>query len=140
VVFRCRSSGVSKIAGRLEDAIEAECGFRTVVMTRTLHQLRGIAAVRPFGPPGELDPAKLTVQFLSAAPDPSEVSRLGAYAKNGELIELRGAELYVYFAGGIGKSKLTPAVMERILQVRSTTRNWNTVNALVASGEELLEL
>lgn len=139
VVFRIKPSGVSGIAQRLVAAVESECGFRTVILTRTLVQLRAIASAKPFGAPELLDPAKLTVQFLSATPDPATVSMLSAYAKNGELIALRGAELYVYFAGGIGKSKLTPVVMERILGVRSTTRNWNTVTALVSLGEELLQ-
>lgn len=138
VLFRAKPAVASAIAGRLEDAIEAECGFRTVVMTRTLGQLRAITAAEPFGPPGKLDPSKLAVEFLSAAPDPGAVPKLQAYAKNGERVALCGSELYVYFASGIAKSKLTPAVIERILNARATARNWNTVNALIRLGEELL--
>lgn len=140
VVFRTNAFLGPKIAGRLEDAIHAECGFRTVVMTRTLAQLRAIAKSRPFGPPSKLDPSKLTVQFLGSTPGPQAALSLESYAKSGELIQLRGSELYVYFAGGIGKSKLTPAVIERILGARATARNWNTVNALVELGEKLLQL
>jgi uncharacterized protein (DUF1697 family) len=51
---------------------------------------------------------------------------------------LVGRELFVHYADGIGRSKLTNAVIEKALGgVPATGRNWNTVlklQALVAAA------
>jgi uncharacterized protein (DUF1697 family) len=43
-----------------------------------------------------------------------------------------GRELYIVYPDGIGRSKLTIAVIERTLATRGTARNWNTVRKLGA--------
>jgi uncharacterized protein (DUF1697 family) len=46
-------------------------------------------------------------------------------------VRLDGATLYIDYSGGSGKSKLTPALLERTLGVATTARNWNTVRKLL---------
>lgn len=41
------------------------------------------------------------------------------------------------YPDGIGRSRLTNAVIEKTLKARGTARNWNTVLKLAAAAEEL---
>jgi len=45
-------------------------------------------------------------------------------------------EVYLYCPNGYGRTKLSNNALERVLSVKATTRNWNTVNKLyeIASG------
>jgi uncharacterized protein (DUF1697 family) len=36
-------------------------------------------------------------------------------------------ELYIYYTNGIGRSKLTGALIEKTLKTAGTARNWNTI-------------
>ncbi|HET7608549.1 MAG TPA: hypothetical protein VFL84_07730, partial [Gammaproteobacteria bacterium] len=54
-----------------------------------------------------------------------------------ELLEPRGPEVYLYFPDGMGRSKLTTAVIEKYLDSPGTARNWNTLTKLVEVGREL---
>ena len=45
--------------------------------------------------------------------------------------ELRGSELYGYYANGAGRSKMTLDYFEKQLGVRGTSRNLNTVAKLI---------
>ena len=44
-----------------------------------------------------------------------------------------GRELYIVYPDGIGRSKLTNQLIERMLGTRGTARNWNTVLKLAAA-------
>jgi uncharacterized protein (DUF1697 family) len=41
-----------------------------------------------------------------------------------------GAEIYLHCPDGYARTKLNNTVIERLLSVRATTRNWSTVTAL----------
>ena len=49
-------------------------------------------------------------------------------AKDDEMVEMRGPEIYLYYPDGIGRSKLTSAVIEDKLDTAGTARNWNTLD------------
>jgi uncharacterized protein (DUF1697 family) len=44
---------------------------------------------------------------------------------------------YLVYPDGVGRSKLTNALIERHLETRGTARNWNTVKKLAASAAVL---
>jgi uncharacterized protein (DUF1697 family) len=54
-----------------------------------------------------------------------------------EMVEMRGPEVYLYYPDGIGRSKLTSAVIEAKLDTAGTARNWNTLAKLVETGRAL---
>jgi uncharacterized protein (DUF1697 family) len=54
-----------------------------------------------------------------------------------ERVLASGRCLYIVYPDGIGRSKLTPALMEKHIRTRGTARNWNTVlklKTLVEAG------
>ena len=54
-----------------------------------------------------------------------------------ELLEIRGPEIYLYYPDGVGRSKLTGAVIENKLDTPGTARNWNTLIKLIEAGRLL---
>ena len=56
---------------------------------------------------------------------------LAAEATLGERVEVHGAALWIDFAGGVARSKLTSARLDRVVGGVVTLRNLGTVRALV---------
>ena len=44
---------------------------------------------------------------------------------------MRGPEIYLYYPEGVGRSKLSGAVIENKLNTSGTARNWNTLQKLL---------
>ena len=99
------------------------------MLLRTPHELARIAAGNPFLAEGAA-PTTLHVVFLERPPKREAVSRLDADRSPPDAFHVAGSEIYVCYPGGSGRSKLTLAYFERVLGVRGTVRNWNTVTKL----------
>jgi uncharacterized protein (DUF1697 family) len=44
-----------------------------------------------------------------------------------EIVRVEGRQAYIVYPDGIGRSRLTTALIEKKLRTRGTGRNWNTV-------------
>ena len=66
------------------------------------------------------DPARLHVMPLSADPPAARADELRAAIKGRETVELKGATLYAVYPDGMGESKLTLALIERKLGVKTS--------------------
>jgi len=64
------------------------------------------------------------------------VTALKAAIRGPELVRAQGKQLYLIYPAGIGRSKLTAALIEKHLGTRGTGRNWNTVLKLAALVRE----
>jgi len=113
----------------IEKALELD----VKVIVRTIDELRAVIAKNPFD--GERNPKQLIVVFLDAEPSKAAQDALLAAHKGPEEIHFAGRELFIYYDEGMGKSKLTNALIERKLGVRGTARNWNTVTALLTQSQ-----
>lgn len=137
VVFKTAAKDLAGLQKRIEDGIEQAFGFRTGVMLRTSDELKDIIRRNPFAKRSGIEPNKLVVSFLAGEPGPESREKIVQIKVGPEELHLAGRELYIYYAGGIGTSKLTPAMIERALKVSGTARNWNTVTKLLAMTENL---
>ena len=135
VVFVSAETDATKLATRLESAIEKRCGFRPSVMMRTAAEMRDIVSRNPYAARGDIDPGKFAVFFMATQPHPELCNKVMAINVGKEEIRADGRELYIYFPDGQGRSKLPP-VLERTLKMPATARNWNTVNKLLAMAED----
>jgi len=50
---------------------------------------------------------------------------------------MEGREVFVYYPNGMGRSKLSAALVEKTLKTPGTGRNWNTVTKLLEMAEKL---
>jgi uncharacterized protein (DUF1697 family) len=72
------------------------------------------------------------VVLLKVAPDRQNVAALQRAITGRESVRIDGRHAYVVYPDGIGRSRLTTALTEKILGTRATARNWNTVLKLGA--------
>src|SRR5207302_10778577 len=128
--------GRTKSAPRLEAMLEAEARKRLALQAdffiRTADELKAVVDGNPFPREAARDPARLVVVFLKTAPDAKAVETLRAAISGPEVIEARGRHAYIVYPMGMGRSRLTGALIEKKLATRGTARNWNTVLKLSA--------
>jgi uncharacterized protein (DUF1697 family) len=129
---------LGKLADRLEEAIERRFGFRARVILRTAEDMRDVAAKNPFAARPDIAPARLLVLFLAAAPDAESGATLLGMRSEPEELRLIGRELYIHYPNGVGRARISPALIEKTLKAPATGRNWNTVTKLlsIAAGLE----
>ncbi len=60
-------------------------------------------------------------------PKPDAAIALQERATEDERVIKVGETLWVHFPAGVAKSKLSPALLDRIIGSTATARNWNTV-------------
>jgi len=139
LVFEASRQSSDDIETRLETGCEHYLGFATDFFVRSAAEWRALVARNPFRREAKADPARLVVTFLKTAPAAASVDDLRAAIKGHERIEISGKQAYVVYPDGIGRSKLTNAMIEKRLGARATARNWNTVTKLGSlAGMEML--
>ena len=120
----------------LEKLLEEETARRLNIsadyLVRSAAEWRKIIARNPFPKEAENDPAHLLVMFLKTAPPANSVDALRSAIQGPEVICSDGKQLYIVYPAGIGRSKLTGALIEKNVGSRGTGRNWNTVLKLAA--------
>src|SRR5260370_9683566 len=127
VVFRAGNADRAGLATRLKQAIAKRFGAEPEIFLRSEKDLRAAAAANPFAEAARADPSHLLIMFLDRKPSGAPPDWKGP-----EQMQLIGRELYLQYPEGIGRSKLTNAVIERALRAPGTARNWNTANKLIA--------
>lgn len=119
----------------LEEEALKQLALAADFFLRTAREWDAIVAGNPFGREAKVDPGHLVLMCLKDAPDQKAVKALHAAIVGREVLQAAGRHLYVVFPDGMGRSRLTTALIERTLRTRGTGRNWNTVlklHALVA--------
>jgi uncharacterized protein (DUF1697 family) len=132
LVFRAGGRTTARLEKMLEDAAAKRLGLRTDFFVRTAREWRSIVAGNPF--PGEAarDPGHLLVVLLKQAPERARVAALQREIPGREAVRAGSRHLYAVYPDGVGRSRLTSALIERHLGTRGTGRNWNTVLRLGA--------
>lgn len=137
VVFATKEKSRRKLTATIEDAIEREVGFRPTVVIRSAAELKTIAERNPFPKMAKADPGHLVWMALAGKPDKDAPKRLAEACSGPEETEIAGEDAYITYPNGIGRSKLTNALLEKHLCVAGTARNWNTLTKLVEMVEAL---
>lgn len=130
-------SGNVVFGGDRRSAVQLERDLRTAgvrhlrmdieFFVRTAAEWASVIDANPFPREAKTDPGRLIVVFLQQAPDDSAAADLRKKIVGREVVRVRGREAYITYPDGMGRSKLTSALIERTLGTRGTARNWNTV-------------
>jgi uncharacterized protein (DUF1697 family) len=137
VVFTTQARDRAALAKRLEEAIEKKFGFHADVILRNADELRDALARNPFAERLDIDPAKLLITFLASDPDPDGCAKVRALDIHPEELHIDGREVYVYFANGMARPKLSWPVIGKALKTPATGRNLTSVRKLLAIAERL---
>ncbi|RKN38315.1 DUF1697 domain-containing protein [Streptomyces hoynatensis] len=129
-VFTAPAGGRDLLTAELQDALAARFGFRVDCLLLSAAELAATAARCPF-PADALDPAKLSVVFLGgpAGAHPLHAAEAAAYAP--DEFRLGEREIFAYFPGGMGRSRLGALLATSPPGLLATARNWRTVRALL---------
>lgn len=126
IIFQTDASA-AQIETALEQAIHSHFNLHIPVIVRHATDWPSYIANNPF-PDQSQSQANLVMLALSkAVPAADAVAKLRERAVSGEQIEQVGDALWVYYADGVARSKLAPALFDRLVGSHVTARNWNTV-------------
>jgi uncharacterized protein (DUF1697 family) len=121
---------------QLEEAARAALGVDTPFIVRTREEWDALVEANPFAKEAAHDPGHLLLFCLKDAPPAGAEAALREGIKGRERVRVLGREAYLVYPDGVGRSKLTVAVLERRLGGPGTGRNWNTVRKLQALAAE----
>ena len=137
LVFRSRGRSCAEMERLLEVEAEKRLALRADFMVRTTREWEELVARNPFRDEAERDPGHLLAMLLKDAPGEERVEALRGAIVGRETVRVEGRRAYLVYPDGVGRSRLTGALIERQLGTRGTARNWNTVLKLQAAVAEL---
>jgi len=137
VVFRSSEGDTTRLEATVEGWVAKEFGLRTECLVRSAPEWRAVVSANPFPREAREAPNHLVVLALKAPPTREGWMALDAAIPGRERVKGIGQQAYIVYTDGIGRSRLTNALIEKHLGSRGTGRNWNTVRKLDAMAGSL---
>lgn len=138
VVFRAAGKpDASDLAGRLEKTIEKKFGFEVAVLLRTLEEFRAVLDGNPWRKKRLAETERVYISFLDKVPAKEGIQALASVPSGEDEHVVGRTEVYLLIRAGYGKSKLSNSVVGKKLKARSTTRNLETSEKILALAEGL---
>jgi uncharacterized protein (DUF1697 family) len=128
VVFTSALRSAPKMEAAIERAILADTGLTVTVMVRSASDIARVVKHNPYAV-DDLPATKLVVAFLKSRPKAKTLD-LSSHGRETAVID--GTVAYLHYPDGQGRSKVTGALLERLLGTPATVRNWNTVGKLLS--------
>ncbi len=122
----------SAVAGKVSGALAERLGAEVLAVALDAARVGAIVEANPFPAAAQNDPAHLQVHVGPEPVDEAGVARLDLSNPGRELLAVAEGVLYVHYQDGIGRSKVTPAALDRAAGTWTTGRNWRTVRRLLA--------
>ncbi|MEC0248462.1 DUF1697 domain-containing protein [Paenibacillus chitinolyticus] len=120
---------------RIEDEIAAVFGFQVSVILRTAEEWEQIIRDCPYDTANLKEGESIYVTLLGDRPEPEDLGRIPAADPSLEEYRVNGREVYFLFHQSIRDSKVAASLHK--LKTPATTRNWNTMNKLLALARTL---
>lgn len=129
LVFTAGGAAAQHEAG-LERALEQHFGFPVETLVRDAKTWGAILAANPLVKIAEKDPAHLLVGLAKETLRQEARAELRERVQGAERVEVAGDALWIHYAAGVARSKLTPALLDRYAGSTVTARNWRTMTEL----------
>jgi uncharacterized protein (DUF1697 family) len=130
-VVKKNNTDADAVAAEIKAAIEATFGFDVPTQVRSQQEVEAIIEQHAFRSLSDDTSKVLLIALLSEKPDNERVVLLESIAFDPEKLHIADRFISLYYPEGSGKSKLTNTFIESKLKVSATTRNLNTLIALV---------
>jgi uncharacterized protein (DUF1697 family) len=131
VVFGARKATPTALRSAIERRLAEDFGSSIRVLVLPASSMAKVAKENPFLAEKGIDATKCHVTWLFDPPSKAAFEKLAAIPRGPDRYHVNGAWLYLHCPEGYGNSKLANPNLERALGVKATTRNWNTVTALM---------
>lgn len=125
--LRASASVFAKLEAELEEAIERRFGLSIPVIARSAAGWSKYVGSNPFPDESDREPNLVMLTLSKAPPQKGALEGLRERAVNGERLIQAGDAIWVHYPSGAGKSKLSPALFDRLVGSPVTARNWRTV-------------
>jgi uncharacterized protein (DUF1697 family) len=132
VLFSATEANKQKLENKIEKTLLKELGYEVKVILKSADDMAAVVKHDPFK---EMEVgADMYVTFLSAVPETALVKPLLELTGTGnEKVKLHGSNIYMQVnKGKYGETKLNNNFFEKKLKLYATTRNWNSVNKILA--------
>lgn len=124
------SSQEATLEAELERAIAARFGFAVDVLVRSAAKWPALLQGNPFPQAAVAEPNLVMMALAKRPPQKDAVAALRERARSGERIESAGEAIWFHYAQGVAGSKLSPALIDRLVGSPVTARNVRTVQKL----------
>lgn len=125
------------IESRIEQAIKRRFHLTIPVLVRSAADWCDYAECNPFPDAVKTEPNRVMLALSKKPPISGVADALQKRTTDGETIIRTGNALWIHFPNGVGKSKLTPALLDRHAGSPVTLRNWLTVLKLRELSERI---
>ncbi|HXY12028.1 MAG TPA: DUF1697 domain-containing protein [Thermoplasmata archaeon] len=142
-VFRSDERDPVRLEHQIEGRIARRLPLRTDLFVRTPDEWKAMVERNPFPKQAAESPSRLLAVVLKSPPTADRWKALDGANRGPEQIHGVERTAYIDYPNGVGRSRLTIAMIEKHLGTRGTARNWNTVLKLekvVSEAEELAEV
>ncbi len=126
LVFKA-SAPESSLEGELERSIDRRFGLSIPVIVRAAEDWPAYVRSNPYRDASQEEPNVVLLALAKAPPKRGVVEALAEQAAGGERITQVGDALWIHYRSGIGRSKLSPTLLDRLVGSAVTARNWRTV-------------
>ena len=133
VVFNSMKQEDDKaLALQIEQSIEKAYGFAVPVIVRTVDEMKNIVSANPFFQESSTEVERLHLTFLKDSPPTEKIEHLQSMDFTPDAFAITGKDVFVYCSGKYSDTKLSNQYLENKLKTTATTRNWKTVQKLLA--------
>jgi uncharacterized protein (DUF1697 family) len=133
VIFDATESDEEKLERVIERGLESDFGYPIETFVRSMGELAKIARRDPFiRTDPDRDGRSVHVALLDRHPTEVAIGRLVDQATDDDAFAVIGREAYWLRRGGIGTSKFSAGLLERILGMPATLRGLPTLERIVA--------
>ena len=138
VLFDSQGTEPGQLSALIGERIAQVFGFPVKIILRDSDDFRRIIRSNPFLERDEVDAGTFHVTFLSDIPPETIADSLRSGENGVDRYILAGKEVFLSCPDGYGKTKLSNAFFEKMLDTVATTRNWKTVTKLAEMADTAL--
>lgn len=117
----------ARLETNLECAIERQFGLSIPIIIRSAAEWPTYVRDNPYADVSESEPNRVMLALAKAPPKEGAAEQLQERVSSGErVVQVRDA-LWLHYGNGVARSKLSPALLDRLVGSPVTARNWRTV-------------
>lgn len=134
LVFQFKETKTEALEKPIAKKIKETFTYDVPVIVKELDELKMVIKNNTFVTKRKLETG-LHVTFLSQLPDKENTDKLKELKFGEDEFIISDKNIYLFCPVSYGNSKLSNTFFENKLKVNATTRNWKTINELVAMAE-----
>lgn len=124
----------AETAEKVQQIIRENIGADLKIIVKTAAEIQSVLTQNPFGETHDI--SRIFFTLFNHTPDEKLVSALQSQDFGEEKCVIAPHAVYLFIPGSAARSKLSNNFIERKLKIDATTRNFNTLNKLIALSSQ----